>query len=150
MIYNKNDFLLERYKYVLLRKQHLNEATFKIAAIYQTVLLALGIGQYNVISLWKQKTLNNDLAHLFTNCIFAMLIILTMLILILILGGIFSWLKYKSDESDIEFKVSGTRRPDVTFKSIFRWYETYLALIVIIVLASWIYTYLYHLLPILA
>ncbi|ENU4084551.1 hypothetical protein ACFH11_000077 [Enterobacter asburiae] len=149
MSYNQNDFLLERYKYVLQRKQHLNEATFKIAAIFQTVLLALGIGQYNVVSLWKQKTIDIVLAKLFTNCILAMLIALTGLVITLISGGIVAWLKYRADESDIEFKVSGTRRPEVKLKSVLRWYETYFLLIVVIVLAAWLYTYIYHLKPML-
>ncbi|WP_122318177.1 hypothetical protein [Pseudomonas cichorii] len=143
-MYDKNIFLLERYKYILLRKQHLNEATFKIAAIYQVLLLALAAGQYNVITLWRGLTITKELASFFSSCLLAMIIALSTLILTLLIGGVASWLKYRKDESEIEVAVHGKKRSPVTFTSIFRWYETYLGIIVATVLLGWIYTYHNH------
>lgn len=144
-MYDKNAFLLERYKYVLLRKQQLNEATFKITAIYQVLLLALAAGQYNVVTQWKSQAITGQIADTFSKSVMAMVIALSVLIMTLLAGGIFSWLKYRRDESQIELAVHGITRPAVAFKSIFRWYETYLALIVVFVLVCWIYVYTSHL-----
>ncbi|MDX7798086.1 hypothetical protein ACEUBU_03425 [Aeromonas caviae] len=143
-MYDKNAFFLERYKYILLRKQHLNEVTFKIAAIYQVLLLSLAAGQYNVVILRKNLTINGEMALFFSKCLMTMLIALSALILTLLAGGIFSWIKYRKDEADIELAVHGNTRPPVKPLSIFRWYETYLGVIVMIVLFGWIYTYNTH------
>ncbi|MCK9744742.1 hypothetical protein [Pseudomonas syringae] len=140
-MYDKNSFLLERYKYILARKQTLNDATFKIATIYQVLLLALGAGQYNVILQWKSVAITADIASLFSLCITIMIFALSALILTLLMGGVASWLKYRRDEANIELTVHGTNRDPVNFASIFRWYETYLGGIVILTLVGWIYVY---------
>lgn len=141
-MYDKNSFLLERYKYILTRKQHLNEATFKIAAIYQVILLALAAGQYNVIVQWKAAAITGHIAELFSMCIAVMIFALSALILTLLIGGIASWLKYRRDETNIELAVHGTSRAPVRFASIFRWYETYLGGVVIAVFIGWAYVYI--------
>lgn len=138
-MYDANAFLLERYKYVLSRKQALNEATFKIAAIYQAVLLALALGQYNVMSLFEAGTTGADNAKLYSGFLLAMLVILSSLVLTLLAGGILAWFNYRQDESDIEYAVSGCAKAKISLLSVFSWYETYIVIIVLVVLIGWIY-----------
>lgn len=138
---NKEAFLIERYKYILSRKQSLNETTFKIAAIYQVIIIALAIAQFNIITMRSARTVTLEEASFFSGSLMVMLTILTFLIISLLLGGIFSWLKYRKEESKIELETFGRSRELTKISNIFRWYETYIALIVIIVqvLISWAY-----------
>nr|AVJ40384.1 hypothetical protein CLM75_24710 [Pseudomonas lurida] len=146
---DKQDFTLERYKYILERKQSLNEATFKIAAIYQVIIVALGLAQFNVIAMTSSKSITLSTAEFASTCLLCMLAILTLLIIALLLGGIFSWLKYRSDERNIEIQIFGKSREPTSISNIFRWYETYIALIVILVFAATFWTYIYRVYPLL-
>lgn len=130
---NKEKFLIERYKYILSRKQSLNETTFKIAAIYQVIIIALAASQYNVVTLLKSKVLDKNIAIFFSNCLIVMLTILTSLTITLLVGGIFSWLKYRHEESLIESEAFGTSREKPKVFNILRWYETYLVTIVLLI-----------------
>jgi hypothetical protein len=148
-MYDTNAFLLERYKYVLLRKQALNEATFKIAAIYQAVLLALGLGQYNVLVLYQSGALSAVNARLYSNLLLAMLFVLSALVLTLLVGGIFAWINYRNDEAEIELKVAGIKKDRIKMLSIFSWYETYIGAIVLVVLVGWTFIIMKFITPIL-
>jgi hypothetical protein len=125
--------LLEKYKYILSRKQALNEATFKIAAIYQALILGLAVAQYNILSEYQNKKISAELSFFSSACLMVIFMAITFLILCLLIGGVYAWLKYRKDESEIEFKTLGTLRASITFKNIFAWYETYLALIVLLI-----------------
>jgi uncharacterized iron-regulated membrane protein len=140
---DSNNFLLERYKYILARKQALNEATFKIAAIYQAVLLALGLAQFNVIAMLNAKSISLEIAKFASLSIQIMLVTLTVLILSLLVGGILSWLKYRKDEGNIDLAIMGVSRMPVKLSSALRWYETYIAITILVVciLSIWGYNY---------
>lgn len=146
---NKELFLIERYKYILSRKQSLNETTFKVAAIYQVVIIALAIAQFNIIQMRSAHTITFIESQFYTNCLMIMLTILTFLIISLLLGGVFAWLKYRKEESNIEFEAFGQSRGLAKFSNIFRWYETYIAIIVIIVYISALWAYFKILAPML-
>jgi hypothetical protein len=146
---NQEAFKLEKYKYILARKQSLNEATFKITAIYQVAIAALGLAQYNIIAMLKADSITFEVASLSSLCLILMLTILTILIVALLIGGILAWLKYRRDESDIEQGVFGKSRSPVKLKSIFTWYETYIVITVIMVFSLWLWTYFERLTPLL-
>ncbi|WP_095125921.1 hypothetical protein [Pseudomonas sp. Irchel s3a12] len=148
-MYNQEVFKLEKYKYILARKQSLNEATFKITAIYQVAIAALGLAQYNVIAMLKADTITFEVASLSSLCLILMLTILTILIVALLIGGILAWLKYRRDESEIEQEVFGKPRSPVKLTSIFTWYETYIAITVALVFSLWLWTYFERLIPLL-
>jgi uncharacterized iron-regulated membrane protein len=125
-------FLLERYRYVLEQKRQLNGATFRIAATYQALLLATGGGAFAVI----ERTLNESVPVLF-----ALLCLRALTIFVLLLGafgalmvasGIVSWLKYRRDEADIEVQVYSSARPAPVVRNIFRWYETYILMMIVV------------------
>jgi hypothetical protein len=148
-MFNPEPFKLERYKYILARKQSLNEATFKITAIYQVAIAALGLAQYNIIVMLKSDAISFEVASLSSLCLIFMLSILTVLILALLMGGILAWLKYRDDEKEIETEVFGTARTAVKLSSIFSWYETYIAITVLAVFSLSLWAYIERLTPLL-
>jgi hypothetical protein len=148
-MYNQENFKLEKYKYILARKQSLNEATFKITAIYQVAIAALGIAQYNIIVMLKANSITLEVASLSSFCLIVMLAILTTLIMALLIGGILAWLKYRYDESDIERDVFGKSRTPVKLASSFTWYETYILLTVLLVFLVCLWAYFERLTPLL-
>ncbi len=149
-MYNQENFKLEKYKYILARKQSLNEATFKITAIYQVAIAALGLAQYNVMAMLKVSSITLDVASLSSLCLIVMLAILTVLIVALLIGGILAWLKYRYDESEIEREVFGVSRPSVKLASILTWYETYIILTVVLVFFVCLWAYFQRLMPLLS
>lgn len=128
-----NPFLLEKYKYILARKQALNEATFKIAATYQTLVIALGVAEYTIISQLNEKKINIALATYATLTTYTLLSILTSFVILLLAGGVKSWLKYRKDEALVELEAMGKTKEPVKPIDIFRWYETYIILVVLII-----------------
>ncbi|MBD8197605.1 MULTISPECIES: hypothetical protein [Pantoea] len=138
---NRESFLLERYKYILLRKQTLNEATFKIAAIYQVIIITLAAAQYNIINLLNTYKIDKIKAIFFSNCLMAMLLILTIFTVTLLIGGVFSWLKYRNEESDIEQEAFGLSRKKPKLTNVVRWYETYLVLTILLIFIASSTTY---------
>lgn len=139
--------LLEKYKYILSRKQALNESTFKIAAIYQALILGVAIAQYNVLVSMQAKAIDFRVSFLSSASLMVALVVITALILSLLIGGVFAWFKYRKDESVIELAVLGTVRAPVRFRSVFSWYETYIALVVLAVGIGGLYVYLAVLFP---
>lgn len=125
------DFLVEKYKYVLSRKTQLNEVTFKLIALFQVVVFALCFAFYNIYATYKNGVLSKELASLFCTSIIILHIAFSMLIVIMIIGGVFSWLKYRRDENDLIKKVFNEVRDKIAIISIFSWYETYAVLFII-------------------
>lgn len=126
-------FLLERYKYVLEQKRALNSTTFKIATIYQALMLAVCTAAYTV----EKQALAADLPIVLAEGSLKILgvaaVVIGMFACLMILSGLNAWLKYRRDESDIEGQVYGqSRRPPSWYDAI-RWYETYLLLTILVV-----------------
>lgn len=144
---NQSAFQLERYKYILLRKQSLNEATFKIATIYQVIAVGLGIAQYNVFASYQAKTIDKFLLCSATIMLLVFFVMLTLLIFSMLIGGVFAWLKYRREEAELEEKVFNQSSGNVSAKSVFRWYETYLVATVFVLGVIVVLGYLYILLP---
>ncbi|MGX0954494.1 heme/copper-type cytochrome/quinol oxidase subunit 2 [Pseudomonas viridiflava] len=138
---------LERYKYILARKQSLNEATFKIAAIYQVIIVGLGIGQYNVMVALQSRTIDQFTALSATIMLAVFIAMLSSLIISLLIGGVFAWLKYRREETQILSTAANIDKDAVSFWSIFRWYETYLVIVVFAMGLISLLTYYYILIP---
>jgi hypothetical protein len=144
----KEAILLARYSYILERKNALNEVTFKIAAFYQTSIGAVAIAQFTMLKLAADGTFGAANYAMITKFLLATFIITSTLTLLLLAGGIMSWLNYRNDEIDIEAATHGTYRKPLGFFSIFRWYETYLVLAVFCIGLLGCYAYLYFVIPV--
>src|SRR5690242_17452982 len=102
---DKQDFLLERYKYVLNRKRELNSATFKITALYQAAIGFLASAEFTVLRLHSDSALRKSIAILATDGVFVLFLTTTTLTVCLFVGGIASWIKYRRDETEIERSI---------------------------------------------
>ncbi|MFK3681005.1 hypothetical protein [Pseudomonas sp. NPDC088890] len=128
----KDDLVLEKYKYVLSQKQALNEATFKIITVYQALVLALFAGQFAVVMATKDK-LPVESGLYASWVLLALFVMISLLVLALLVGGVFSWLSYRQDESELasKYKVAVAAKKPVAWADVLRWYETYLVLFVV-------------------
>ncbi len=121
-------FLLERYKYILSQKQEANRISFKIGSLFQALLVPLvGLQLFIVREVTSQK-LSSMLGRLASQIIFSTSMLISLFCIVMIVGGIISWVKYRDDEAEIELKVFGRKRPSPSLRDIFRWYETYIVL----------------------
>ncbi|WEK29130.1 MAG: hypothetical protein P0Y58_19760 [Candidatus Pseudomonas phytovorans] len=128
----KEELKLEKYRYVLAQKQALNEATFKIVAVYQALVLALAAGQYTVVTAYAKAQLKPSWALPSSYMLLGLFIMVSALILALLVGGVLSWKGYRDDESKIEHEVLGVPKAAIKWRSLLCWYETYLVLFVLI------------------
>lgn len=125
----KNKFLLERYKYVLMRKNDLNDKTFKIVAFYQALLLSVGAAFYTVNTNIHQLSLS----VMYSTSLIGLLTISTVFLLLLLLGGIFSWVNSRNHESEILLSVFGIERERIKKRHVLFWYETYIIIAMFVV-----------------
>lgn len=124
----KNDIFLEKYKYILDQKKNLNAATFKIASVYQVLLLAILTGQFSIVWDVASGSLDKILGIQSTWGLFALTIIITLIMIFLILGGIFSWINYRRDEYDLEVSLGMQPKEMPKISHCIRWYESYVVL----------------------
>lgn len=125
---NRESFLIERYKYVLEQKRTLNEKTFKIVSLFQVVIAAIAAGNYEVIKSTQGGEISSATAILAIHILYGGFLIATIACLSLLVGGIVSWLDYRTDESRIEAYVHGNPKSKIKLTAPLRWYETYIAL----------------------
>lgn len=118
-------FALERYKYLLLQKQHLNDKTFKVLGIYQTLCVALGAGVFVVYSAGENGELTADAARSFILLIGVLFEVASLFAILSLLSGVAAWVSYKVDEIEMEVGLGMPARPKPRLSDFLRWYETY-------------------------
>ncbi|WP_239109876.1 hypothetical protein [Streptomyces coelicoflavus] len=135
----KKEFALERYRYILQQINAVNENAHRFLAIYQTLVtaligaaLALFVGYHK----WQIKPATAR------DGVIGLLILVTVVAaftIILIIVGSLAWLDYRHEECDITDELVGVgfrKRPRPT--NLFRWYETYVLLFILIsVVTMW-------------
>ncbi|MFF7063054.1 hypothetical protein [Pseudomonas sp. NPDC008258] len=146
----KEELKLEKYRYVLAQKQALNEATFKIVAVYQALVLALAAGQYTVVTAYDKAQLKPAWALPSSYMLLGLFIMVSVLILALLVGGVLSWKGYRDDESEIEHEVLGVPKDAIKWRSLLCWYETYLVVFVLVVGGLGVWVHLKYVFPIFA
>jgi hypothetical protein len=117
--------IMQRYKYVLSQKQSLNEKSFKVLGLYQTLCVALGAGSYVAYSAGEAGELSASAARLFLYLIFAVFEFVSLFAILSLLSGVVAWVSYKQDELDLEVSNGLPKRPGVHLGDFWRWYESY-------------------------
>ncbi|OJG00397.1 hypothetical protein AX761_24655 [Rhizobium sp. 58] len=112
--------LLERYKYVIDQKKRLNDATFKVAAFYQSILLVILAAQFRILELSQKSEINLGLTTLGPWGLFWAAFALTTLSLLLLAGGVASWFDYRKEEVLLEQQLGGKARDAGSFKGFLR------------------------------
>lgn len=128
------DFKLEHYKYILQQIHSLNENTQRFLALYQTLVTAILGAGVALFVYWSSSSISASIAVLGIRCLLGLLVILTMFVIVSILSGVFSWLDYRKEEAKILNEIVGLGyRGLPKFRNLWRWYETYLVLFIIII-----------------
>lgn len=135
---SENLYLLERYKYVLDQKKELNKTTFMIAAFYQAVLVAILAAQFSIVKSVADRSLSNELARIGSWGLFWCTVAVSAICIATLLGGLFAWLNYRSDEAEIEAIAFGKSRNPVRVRDALRWYESYVMLSMCFIVLSYL------------
>lgn len=127
------DFVLERYKYVLEQKRSLNRNTFLVVSIYQGVLALVVAANYQLWVALTDARVSVEFVSMAANGLLLLLWVVAVFSLSVLVSGVASWLGYRKEESLIEEGYLGTSRPLPRLRNAFRWYETYVAIGIIVV-----------------
>jgi hypothetical protein len=125
----RNEFALERYRYVLQQIQTVNENAHRFLAIYQTLataLVAAALALFVGYRKWElaAATARGGVIGLLT----------------LVVVGALAWLDYRNEECDITEEIVGPgfrKRPCPG--NFLRWYETYVVFFMLVsVITMWV------------
>lgn len=136
----RDQFALERYRYVLQQIQAVNENTHRFLAIYQTLATALVGAALALFVGYRKWEVAPDVAR---SGVIGLLVLTTMVAAFtatLVAVGAAAWLDYRNEECDITDEMVGPgfrKRPRPG--NLLRWYETYVLLFIIFsVILMWI------------
>jgi ABC-type uncharacterized transport system permease subunit len=136
----RNEFALERYRYILQQIQAVNENAHRFLAIYQTLITSLVGAALALFVGYRKWEIPAEAAR---SGVIGLLVLATLaagFTITLIAVGALAWLDYRNEECDITDRIvaPGFReRPQV--KNLLRWYETYVLLFILVsIVAMWV------------
>lgn len=124
----REEFLLERYKFILQQKQALNKTTFQLVTFFQSGLGLILSAHYVLGVAIAEKKIGVGWGALALGGVRWLLVVLSVFSILMILSGMASWIGYRKDEADIEGSFLAVARPLPSMKNLLRWYETYVLL----------------------
>lgn len=131
---DKENFYLERYKYILGEIKSLNDNVHKYISLFQALSTAIvGAGVYVLIN-YKSQNIQPEIAKISLKGLYWLLTSLSLFVIFQIVSGVFTWIDYRNEEVDFLENYIGKgirRRPN--FSSFWRWHETYLIAFVIVI-----------------
>jgi hypothetical protein len=125
--------ILERYKYVMTQKQLLNAATFKIIAMYQTVVTLIISAIGAILYAGRDGGVDPSARSAALVWLIFGVTVMSAFSLAGIFCGLAAWLKYRQDERALEIEAGRPQRELPTWKDALRWYETYFAILMVTV-----------------
>ncbi|MFD8155970.1 hypothetical protein [Streptomyces malaysiensis] len=129
----RNEFALERYRYILQQIHAVNENAYRFLAIYQTLATTLVGAALALFVGYRKWEVEPAIAR---GGVVGLLILTTVaaaFTVILILVGALAWLDYRNEECDITDEIVGQgfrERPRPG--NLLRWYETYILLFILV------------------
>lgn len=126
-----DEFELEHYRYLIARIAATNDNTIKIISAFSAAATLIVSGLVTLGLTYKQLGLGAEQALVYaevllvllgTSCVFA--------ILVMVINGI-AWFEYRVEETRL-LRAHGFKRQPPTLRSIPKWIETYLALILVV------------------
>jgi hypothetical protein len=140
MVTVRNEFALERYRYVLQQIHTVNENAHRFLAIYQTLATALVSGALALFVGYRQWDLAPATARGGVIGLLSLTTVVAAFTSTLIVVGALAWLDYRHEECDITDEVVGPgfrKRPRPG--NFLRWYETYVLLFILVsVITMWV------------
>ncbi|MFE2118454.1 hypothetical protein ACFXAY_34345 [Streptomyces microflavus] len=127
----RDQFALERYRYILQQIQAVNENAHRFLAIYQTLATTLVGAALALFVGYRKWEVAPDAAR---SGVIGLLVLTTMVAAFtatLVAVGAVAWLDYRNEECDITDEMVG---PDFRKRprpgNLLRWYETYVLLFI--------------------
>lgn len=143
----KDDFKLERYKYINQQLNALNETVHKFLTFFQALSVAIVGGAITIFISWRGLKVDAATARLGIQGLMKLLIFLALFVVASIIAGIFSWFDYRKEESKLlNDVVAPGFRPEPKIINFWRWHETYIVLFIIIA-AIYIYALIGEIIP---
>lgn len=122
------EFMLERYRYILEQKKFLNKTSLLVVSIFQAGLGLILAGRYQIQVALSDGGVSAAFASVASFGLSFLLWVLALFSILLLGGGVVSWIGYRRDEAEIERAYLGGGRPLPVFADALKWYETYIAL----------------------
>ncbi|MFG2959678.1 hypothetical protein ACGF5O_38895 [Streptomyces sp. NPDC048291] len=129
----RKEFAMERYRYILQQIHAVNENGYRFLAIYQTLATTLVGASLALFVGYRRWGVDPATARGGVIGLLALTTVVAAFTMTQIVVGAFAWLDYRNEECDItdEMVAPGFRkRPHPG--NLFRWYETYVLLFIII------------------
>ena len=128
----RNDFDLERYKFILQQIHTTNENVQKFLGIFQgvaTTLLTAGIGLFVGYRKWN---LTPSIAETGIEAVMWLVTLTSAFTILMVLAGLFSWFDYRKEECLLLERCVGPGARDLPrLKNFWRWYETYIIMFIV-------------------
>lgn len=136
----RNEFALERYRYIMQQIHIVNENAYRFLAIYQTLATALVSAALALFVGYRKWEVDPGTAR---GGVIGLLVLVTVIAAFtstLIMVGALAWLDYRNEECDITDEIVGLNfRKRPTPGNFFRWYETYILLFISVsVIVMWV------------
>lgn len=136
----RNEFALERYRYILQQIHAVNENAHRFLAIYQTLATTLVGAALALFVGYRKWDVAADTARSGVIGLLVLTTVVAAFTITLIVVGALAWLDYRNEECDITDEMVGPgfrKRPRPG--NLLRWYETYVLLFILVsVIVMWL------------
>lgn len=138
----KEDYALERYKYILKEIQALNGNLYRYLTLFQVLASAIIGGGITLFVGWRELHIDASAARAGLYGLLGLLVLVAAFIVLSLIIGILSWVDYRREEVELlDREVGKGLREKPRLRNFWRWYETYVVLFIILtVLAIYFYT----------
>lgn len=131
---SKMDFKLERYKHINNEISKMNTNIHTYLNQFQTIATTIIVGAVLIFVNWKPLSVEPNIAILSIKALYLFLSMLSGFIVVRILAGVFSWLDYRKEETELLNELLGEGfRKKPSFGSFWRWDEFYSIIMVVLV-----------------
>ncbi|MEV0480411.1 hypothetical protein AB0I69_07295 [Streptomyces sp. NPDC050508] len=136
----RNDFALERYRYILQQIHAVNENAHRFLALYQTLATTLVSAAIALFVGYRKWNVPPGTARGGVIGLLALVTVVAAFTGTLIVVGALSWLDFRNEECDLIDEIVGPgfrKRPRPG--NFLRWYETYVLLFILVsVITMWV------------
>lgn len=141
----RDEFALERYRYLLQQIHAVNENLHRFLAIYQALTTSLVGAVLALFVGYREWGLNAATARSGVIGLLTLTTVVAAFTATLIVVGALAWLDYRNEECDLtDEMVAPDFRKRPRTRNLLRWYETYvLVFIVVSVLVMWLLAVLF-------
>ncbi|MDQ5823823.1 MAG: hypothetical protein M3441_06360 [Chloroflexota bacterium] len=137
----KDQYALERYKYILKEIQALNGNLYRYLTLFQVLASAIIGSGITLFVGWQELNIDASAARAGIYGLLGLLVLIAAFIVLSLIIGVLSWLDYRREEVELlDREVGKGLREKPRLRNFWRWHETHVILFVIFTVAA-IYLY---------